>query len=97
MSDLETRIDTPAPVSATYSNQDLTAALQKAGLDALLTYSSAEQPAANVPLWVPVHNAVVLHAASPWNAQTLQAALQQSLMAAPKALGGQPDATLSKA
>ncbi len=78
-SDLETRIDAPAPVSATYSNEALTATLKAAGFNALLTYSSAQQPAANAPLWVPIHNAVVLHAAGQWNLQTLQSALQQSL------------------
>ncbi len=78
-SDLETRIDTPAPVPATYSNEALTAALRSAGLDAVLTYSSAAQPAASAPLWVPIHNEVILHAAGSWNLDALQIALQQSL------------------
>ena len=78
-SDLETRIDAPAPVSATYSNEALTAALKSAGLDAVLTYSSAQQPSATAPLWVPIHNEVILHASGSWNLETLEAALQQSL------------------
>ncbi len=78
-SDLETRIDTPAAVSAAYSNEALTATLKSAGFDALLTYSSAQQPAPGAPLWVPIHNAVVLHAASSWDSTRLQSALQASL------------------
>ena len=77
--DLETRIDTPEPVSATYSNEALTAALKSAGFDALLTYSSATQPTPDAPLWVPIHNAIALHATGTWDATKLQAAVQQAL------------------
>ena len=77
--DFDTRIDTPAPAAESYSDAPLTAALKAAGLDALLTYSAARQPAADAPLWVPIHNAVVLHGATPWNLPQLQAALQQNL------------------
>ncbi len=75
-SDLETRIDTPAPIAATFSTQALTQALQSAQIDQLLTYSEA-QPA--TALWVPIHNAIILHAAAPWSPQAIAAALQQSL------------------
>ena len=77
--DLDTRIDTPPPVSATFSNQPLTQAIQTAGLEAILTVSSAVLPDQKTTLWVPIHSAVVLRAARPWDAQTLAAALQQSL------------------
>jgi len=78
-SDLETRIDTPAPVTAAISNRALADALKSSGLDAMLTYSTALPPATAAGLWVPIHSAVVLQATSAWNPQTLQAALQQSL------------------
>jgi len=77
--DLETRIDTPAPVSATFSNQALTQAMQTAGLDAVMTWSTALPPATPDGLWVPIHSAVVLHATGSWNPQTLEVAIQQSL------------------
>jgi hypothetical protein len=77
--DLETRIDTPTPVSASASYDALTHTLQSAGFDALLTLCSAQLPAAKEGLWVPIHSAVVLHAANPWNPQILASALQQSL------------------
>ncbi len=77
--DLETRIDTPAPVSATASYQALTDTLQTTGLDAVLTLSDTQPPATKSALWLPIHSAVVLHATHPWNPQTLAAALQQSL------------------
>jgi hypothetical protein len=76
--DLETRIDTPAPVSATFSNQALADTLKSANFDAVLTYSTAAQTEPGT-LWIPIHNAVLLHAATAWNAATLQSALQQSL------------------
>ena len=78
-SDLETRIDTPAVVTPGVSNRALAETLNSAGLDAVLTYSTATAPATQAGLWVPIHSAVVLEAAKPWNAQTLQTALQQSL------------------
>ncbi len=77
--DLETRIDTPPPVSATFSNQALAATLKSANFDAVLTFSTALPPETQEGLWIPIHNAVLLHAANPWNPQTLQSALQQSL------------------
>jgi hypothetical protein len=80
-SDLETRIDAPVPVTAAVSDHALADAVKAAGLDAMLTYSTAQPPATAAGLWVPIHSAVVLHGASGWNAQTLQAALQQSLRA----------------
>jgi hypothetical protein len=78
-SDLETRIDAPTPVTPATSNQALADAITSAGLDAVLTWSSAQPPATASGLWVPIHSAVILHGATTWNAQTLQAALQQSL------------------
>ena len=78
-SDLETRIDTPAPVTAAQSNQALSDTLKSAGLEAMLTYSTALPPATAAGLWVPIHSAVVLQATSPWNPKTMQASLQQSL------------------
>jgi hypothetical protein len=78
-SDLETRIDTPAPVSSAASNRALADALKSAGLDAMLTYSAAVPPATAAGLWVPIHSAVALHGATAWSAPTIQTALQQSL------------------
>ena len=78
-SDLETRIDTPLPVSAAASNQALSDALKSSGLEAMLTYSTALPPATAAGLWVPIHSAVVLQSTGTWNSQTLQSALQQSL------------------
>lgn len=78
-SDLETRIDTPAPVSEAASNRALVDTMKSAGLDAMLTYSTAQQPATAGGLWVPIRSAVVLQATSAWNPQSLQSALQQSL------------------
>ena len=77
--DLETRIDAPAPVSQTFSNQALAETCKTAGLDAVLTWSTALPPATPAGLWVPIHSAVILHGTNPWNPQTLQTALQQSL------------------
>ncbi len=79
VTDLEIRIDTPEPVSATFSNEALATALKTAGFDALLTYSSATQPTLQAPLWVPTHNAIALHATGQWDATKLQSALQQAL------------------
>ena len=77
--DLETYIDTPAPVSATFSNQALAQAIKTANLEAVLTYSTALPPSTPTGLWIPIHSAVVLQAATPWPLQTIAAALQQSL------------------
>jgi len=78
--DLETRIDAPAPVTAAISDHALAEAVKAANLDAMLTYSTAQLPAA-AGLWVPIHSAVVMHGTAGWNPQTLQTALQQSLRA----------------
>ena len=78
-SDLETRIDTPAPVSEAASNRALTDTLKSSGIEAMLTYSTALAPATSAGLWVPIHSAIVLQATSTWNPQALQTALQQSL------------------
>ncbi len=78
-SDLETRIDTLAPVSEAVSNRALADALKASGLEAMLTYSTALAPSTAAGLWVPIHSAVVLQATSAWNVQALQTALQQSL------------------
>jgi hypothetical protein len=77
--DLETRIDTPPPVTPKATCDALTQALTSAHFDAVLTLSSAQSPATKAALWIPIHSAVVLHAANPWNPQSLAAALQQSL------------------
>ncbi len=77
--DLEVRIDAAAPVSAAVSNRALADAVKAAGMDAVLTYSTAQRPARTDGLWVPIHSVVALHAGSAWNAETMQAALQQSL------------------
>ena len=78
-SDLEVRIDAPLPVTPAISNNALAQALKSAGLDAVLTWSSAQPPATPAGLWVPIRSAVVLESTGAWNAQTLQSALQQSL------------------
>jgi len=78
-SDLETRIDTLPPIAPSASTAGLAQVFQSAGLDAVLTLSSALAPAENDGLWVPIHSAVVLHTASPANPQTLASALQQTL------------------
>jgi hypothetical protein len=77
--DLETRIDTLPPVSASASTDGLAQIFQSTGVDAVLTISSAQTPAEQGGLWVPIHSAVVLHAASPANPQALASALQQTL------------------
>ena len=80
--DLDTRIDTPAPVTIATSSRALTAALQSAGFDSLLTYSSAQAPTSKTTLWLPIHSAVALHASGTWKPETIAAALQQSLRGA---------------
>ncbi len=86
--DLETRIDSPAPVPESASTQALVKVAETAGLDAVLTWSSALPPDTPGGLWMPIHSVVALHAAKPWSAGSLQAALQQSLR------GGLTTATL---
>ena len=78
-SDLETRIDTLPPASPSASTDGLTHIFQTANIDAVLTLSSAQSPPETDGLWVPIRSAVVLHAANPWNAQTMALALQQTL------------------
>jgi len=77
--DLETRIDTPPPVSASSSTDGLAQIFQSTGLDAVLTVSSAQTPVEQGGLWVPIHSAVVLHAVGAASPQTLASALQQTL------------------
>ncbi len=77
--DLEILIDTPPPVSPTASADGLTQVFQSANLDAVLTLSSAQSPAERGAVWVPIHSAVVLHAASPASPQAVASALQQEL------------------
>jgi hypothetical protein len=77
--DLETRIDTLPPVSASASTDGLAQVFQSVGIDAVLTVSSAQIPTEQGGLWVPIHSAVVLHTAGPANPQTLASALQQTL------------------
>ena len=82
VADLDTRIDTPPPVSAAASNGPLGAALKAAGLDSFLTWSSAQMPASKASLWVPIHSAVILHGSAPWVAANVGPALQASLRGA---------------
>jgi hypothetical protein len=77
--DLETRIDTLPPASAAASTDGLAQVFQSVGVDAVLTVASAQTPAEPGGLWVPIHSAVVLHAAGAANPQTLASALQQTL------------------
>ena len=77
--DLETRIDTLSSADAAPSTAALAQLFQSAGVDAVLTLSSAQTPAEPDGLWVPIHSAVVLHAAQPADPQTLASALQQTL------------------
>jgi hypothetical protein len=77
--DLETRIDALPPVSPSASTRGLAQLFQSAGLDAMLTLSSAQTPAEQDGLWVPIHSAVVLHTANAADPQALASALQQTL------------------
>jgi hypothetical protein len=77
--DLDIRIDTLPPVSPSASSDGLAQVFESAGLDAVLTLSSAQRPAEQGGLWVPIHSAVVLHTASSANQQALASALQQTL------------------
>ncbi len=79
--DLETRIDTPAPLPESASATALTQTLQSAGLEAVLTLDSAPSAptAAPQPLWIPIHSAVVLRTARPIPQSSLTSALQQAL------------------
>ena len=77
--DLEIRIDTPPPVSASVSTDGLVQVFHSTAIDAVLTVSSAQTPAEQGGPWVPIRSAVVLHTASPANPQDLASALQQML------------------
>ncbi|HEV2620212.1 MAG TPA: hypothetical protein VGU23_09780, partial [Acidobacteriaceae bacterium] len=77
--DLETRIDTLPPISSSASTESLAQLFQAIHTDAILTASSAQTPAEAGGLWVPIHSAVVLHAANPADPQILASALQQAL------------------
>ena len=77
--DLETRIDTLPRVSPSASTGGLAQVFQSAGIDAVLTLSSAQTPTEKDGLWVPIHSAVVLHAVGSANPQALASALQQTL------------------
>jgi hypothetical protein len=78
-SDLETRIDTLPPAPSSASTDGLTHIFQTASIDAVLTLSTAQSPSESNGLWVPIRSAVILHAANPWNPQTMALALQQTL------------------
>lgn len=78
-SDLETRIDTLPPLSSSASTESLSQVFESAKLDAVLTLSSAQDPAEKDGLWVPIHSAVVLHTAGPASPNTLATALQETL------------------
>ena len=78
-SDLETRIDALPPVPPSASTDALAQVLASAGIDAVLTLSSALAPAEKDGLWVPIHSAVVLHTASAANPHEVASALQQVL------------------
>jgi hypothetical protein len=74
--DLEVRIDTPPPATPTASSELLRQACQTAGLDAVMTLSTTEP---TDQLWIPIHSAVLLHAAHSWNPSSFADALQQRL------------------
>jgi hypothetical protein len=80
VTDLDTRIDTlPVPQQPlTAALASLQALLEEAHPAAMLVYSTASA-ASNDSIFQPVHNAVVLSAATPWNSTALQAALSEAL------------------
>ena len=78
-SDLETRIDALPPVSPSASTSALAQVIQSAGIEAVLTLSSAQTPAEQNEPWVPIHSAVVLHTDRSANPQAFASALQQTL------------------
>jgi hypothetical protein len=75
-SDLEVRIDTPPPASPAASSELLRRACTAAGLNAVMTLSTAEPPDG---LWIPIRSGVVLQASTAWNAESFAVALQQRL------------------
>ncbi|HEY5057106.1 MAG TPA: hypothetical protein VII58_13155 [Acidobacteriaceae bacterium] len=77
--DLETRIDALPLVSPSASTDALRQLLESAGLNAVLTLSSAQNPTQQADLWIPIHSAVVLRTANSANQQALASALEQAL------------------
>lgn len=80
-SDLETRIDTLVPTAepASSANAPLIALLQASSIDSMMTMDRTD--AKKDKLFVPIHSAVILHAAQPWDRTKLQDALLTSLRA----------------
>lgn len=77
--DLETRIDALPLASPSASTDALAHLLESAGLNAVLTLSSAQNPTQESGLWIPIHSAVVLRTANAANQQALASALEQAL------------------
>jgi hypothetical protein len=77
--DLETRIDALPAVSSSASTDGLARLFQAANIDSVLTLSSAQTPAEQGGLWVPIHSAVVVRGANATNPEALATALQQAL------------------
>lgn len=78
-SDLETRIDAVPTAAPAASADALSQLFESAGLDAVLTLSSAQSPADQGSLWIPIRSAVILHTAHSVNQQALSSALEQTL------------------
>ncbi|MDP9051788.1 MAG: hypothetical protein M3O31_13880 [Acidobacteriota bacterium] len=78
-SDLETRIDAIPLVSTAASTDALAEFLRSANLDGVLTLCSAQSPLEKDGLWVPIHSAVILHAANSANPRILASALRRAL------------------
>jgi len=77
--DLETRIDALPVAPPSASTNSLRQLLESAGLNAVLTLSSAQDPTQQADLWIPIHSAVVLRTANSANQQALASALEQAL------------------
>jgi hypothetical protein len=75
--DLETRIDALPPASPTASTSELEDALRSAGLDAVLSLTTAKSPPVSGALWLPMQSAVALHTASAADPKLLASALQK--------------------
>jgi hypothetical protein len=86
-SDLEVRIDAPPRVQEAKPEEQLSALrgiFVTAGVTSFITVDSnaaglLEARGAGTTLWVPIHSAVVVHAANPWDESTAQAALGDAL------------------
>ena len=78
--DLETRIDTvsPKPEPATAATAPLLNLLQSASLTSMLTIDRTDPPTPE-SLFIPIHSAVILRSAAPWNTTQLQTALLTAL------------------